>query len=171
MLFSILLFFVSIEGLRFVKLALGCSSAHWRNLGRDFYFLFGIWSVCVCSKGFRLEEPIEPTASPRVEAVRDSIQGHRIYSCAPPRHRFLCSAEPYPWMWIQSRTTKLCGARCEFDALVRACNSVFMLLARTLLLHRVVAEARRAVVMEGAPDHVKHRLCAENNTRGQLMFQ
>ena len=43
------------------------------NLGQDFYFLFGVWSVCVCSKSFRPEEPIKRIASPRVEAVRDSI--------------------------------------------------------------------------------------------------
>ena len=117
------------RGLMFCQVGSWLLIRHWRNLGRNFYFLFGIWSVCVCSKGFRLEEPIEPTASPRVEAVRDSIQGHCIYSCARPKHRLFFSAEPYPWMWIQSRTTKLCGARCEFDTLVCACNFVFMLLA------------------------------------------
>ena len=53
------------------------------NIGRDFYFLFGVWSVCVCSKNFKPEEPIEPTANPRVEAVRDSIQGDHIYSSVP----------------------------------------------------------------------------------------
>ena len=37
---------------------------------------FRIWSVCVCSKSVRLEEPIKRMASPRVEAVQDSIQGH-----------------------------------------------------------------------------------------------
>ena len=54
------------------------------NLGQYFYFLFGVWSVCVFSKSFRPEEPIKRIASPRVEAVRDSISGHRIYFWAPP---------------------------------------------------------------------------------------
>ena len=38
MLLSILLFFVSIEGLRFVKLALGCSSAIGETLATVFIF-------------------------------------------------------------------------------------------------------------------------------------
>ena len=53
------------------------------NLGRDLYFLFGVWSACVCSKSFRLEEPIKRMASPRVEAVQDSIQGHIYISASP----------------------------------------------------------------------------------------
>ena len=40
MLFSDLLFFVSIEGLRFVKLALGCSSAIGEALAAIFIFVF-----------------------------------------------------------------------------------------------------------------------------------
>ena len=45
------------------------------NLGQDFYFLFGVWSACVCSKSFRPEEPIKRMANPRIEAAQDSIQG------------------------------------------------------------------------------------------------
>jgi len=40
MLFSVLLFFVSIEGLRFVKLALGCSSAIGETLATILILFF-----------------------------------------------------------------------------------------------------------------------------------
>ena len=56
-----------------------------------FYFI--VWVVpifCFCSESVPhvyvhrasdLRGLLQPTASPRVEAVQDSIQGHRIYSC------------------------------------------------------------------------------------------
>ena len=37
--------------------------------------------------------------------------------------------------------------------------------------NRVVAEAQQGVVVEGVPDHAEHKLCAEDNPRGQLTFQ
>ena len=52
MLFSVLLFFVSIEGLRFVKLALGCSSAIGETLATIFIFS---WSLVRMSM---LKEPL-----------------------------------------------------------------------------------------------------------------
>ena len=72
------------------------------NIGQNLYFLFEVWSVCVCSKSFRPEEPIQRIATPRVEAVRDSIQGHRIYSWAPP-YSTGCFARRY--------STPGCGSR------------------------------------------------------------
>ena len=65
---------------------------HWRNLGHDFYFLLGVWSVCVCSKRFRPEGFIKATASSRVEAVCDSIQGSQENPLAPHSSKLCCTA-------------------------------------------------------------------------------
>ena len=75
------------------------------NLGQDFYFLFGVWSVCICSKNFRPEEPLKRIASPQVEAVRDSIEGHRIYSWAPPYFTG-CFARRYSTPGCRSRAVQ-----------------------------------------------------------------
>ena len=56
MLLSILLFFVSIEGLRFVKLALGCSSA----IGETLATVFIVFSSLVRMSMFK--EPLTGAA-------------------------------------------------------------------------------------------------------------
>ena len=80
------------RGLTFCQPGSWLLICHWRNLGHDFYFLLGVWSVCVCSKSFRPEELIKATASSRVEAVCDSIQGSQENPLAPHSSKLCCTA-------------------------------------------------------------------------------
>ena len=80
------------RGLTFCQPGSWLLICHWRNLGHDFYFLLGVWSVCVCSKSFRPEELIKATANSRVEAVWDSIQGSQENPLAPHSSKLCCTA-------------------------------------------------------------------------------
>ena len=80
------------RGLTFCQPGSWLLICHWRNLGHDFYFLLGVWSACVCSKSFRPEELIKATASSRVEAVCDSIQGSQENPLAPHSSKLCCTA-------------------------------------------------------------------------------
>ena len=57
------------RGLTFCQPGSWLLICHWRNLGHDFYFLLGVWSVCVCPQSFRPEDLFKATATSRVEAV------------------------------------------------------------------------------------------------------